>query len=472
MKIIQLVNGYSKGDGVGNVIVAFDALLKKMGYCSEIHNKTLSFSDLNNADYSGENMILYHVALTVDPLICYLKCRKVLIFHNITDPQLLLGSGLAQMRTLCSAGLYDIQDTANNFERAIVFSKYSQDILVKSGWEESKISIIPISVRLDKMTFEKDDSIYERYSDGKVNILFTGRVFPNKKQDSLIRSFKQYHDKYNENSRLLIVGNHSNSAYYDALKRLVYKLKVENDVVFTGRVSLTEYVTYYQIADVFLCMSEHEGFCIPLVEAMHYNVPIIALNRTAIPDTLSGCGVLLDCKNYETFADEINRIIQDGVRRNDILEGQNKRLKDLSPGVLETRYRKLLEMIIDFSTIPQYKSFDDNTVIGDQISVPDQIKNEQNVIYGYGAAGNRLHDKLTEIGIENIAVCDANKGGSIDGGIKIETIENALSTYRNANFIISIQDKGVIKNVVCLILDNGIQQKKIFVYDEENERVI
>ena len=75
-------------------------------------------------------------------------------------------------------------------------------------------------------------------------------------------------------------------------------------------------------------------------------------------------------------------------------------------------------------------------------------------------SGNRLHDKLTEIGIENIAVCDANKGGSIDGGIKIETIENALSTYRNANFIISIQDKGVIKNVVCLILDNGIQQKK------------
>ncbi len=472
MKIIQLVNGYSKGDGVGNVIVAFDALLKKMGYSSEIHNKTLSFSDLDNADYSGENMLLYHVALTVDPLICYLKCRKVLVFHNITDPQLLLGSGLAQMRTLCSAGLYDIQDTANYFERAIVFSKYSQDVLVKSGWEESKISIIPISVRLDKMTFEKDEAIYERYSDGKVNILFTGRVFPNKKQDSLIRSFKQYHDKYNENSRLLIVGNHSNSAYYDALQRLVYKLKLENDVVFTGRVSLAEYVTYYQLADVFLCMSEHEGFCIPLVEAMHFNVPIIALNRTAIPDTLSGCGVLLDCKNYEKFAAEINRIIQDEVYRNDVLEGQNIRVKNLSPEVLETRYRKLLGMIIGVSANPQYKAFDVNTVIGDQISVPEQIKNEQNVIYGYGAAGSRLYDKLAEIGIENITVCDANKGGSIEGGIRIEKIEDAFNIFRNANFIISIQDKEIIKNVICLTRENGIQQNRIFVYDEENERVI
>ena len=299
MKIIQLVNGYSKGDGVGNVIAAIDGLLKKIGYDTEIHNKTLSFSDLDNADYSEENMVFYHVALSVDPLICYLKCRKILIFHNITDPQLLLGSGLAQMRTACSAGLYDIQGIADYFESAIVFSKYSLNVLVKSGWDENKIKIIPIIVRLEKMSADIDEKVCESFTDGKANILFTGRVFPNKKQESLIYSFKEYYEKYNKESRLLIVGNHSNMAYYDSLKKVVRELGLEKNVIFTGRVSLSEYVTYYKVADVFLCMSEHEGFCIPLVEAMYFDIPIVALNRTAVSDTLSGCGCYWMIKTME-----------------------------------------------------------------------------------------------------------------------------------------------------------------------------
>ena len=102
MKIIQLVNGYSKGDGVGNVITAIDKLLKTNGYETEIYNQTLNLSDLEKTDFSEENIVLYHVALSVDPLVSYLKCKKILVFHNITDPELLIGAGLQQMRDWCS----------------------------------------------------------------------------------------------------------------------------------------------------------------------------------------------------------------------------------------------------------------------------------------------------------------------------------------------------------------------------------
>ena len=473
MKIIQLVNGYSKGDGVGNVIAAFDELLTRMGYIAEIHNKTLSFSDLDSADYSGENVVLYHVALSVDPLICYLKCRKIMVFHNITDPELLLGSGVKQMRELCSAGLYSIQGTAEYFERAIVFSQYSQLVLLKSGWEQSKINNIPIIVRLEKMSAEIDKDILERYKDDKVNILFTGRVFPNKKQESLIYTFKEYHEKYNKKSRLLIVGNHSNMAYFDALKRVVTELGLEEKVVFTGRVSLSEYVTYYQVADVFLCMSEHEGFCIPLVEAMHFDIPIIALNRTAIPDTLAGSGVLLKQKDFKEFAYEINKIMEDEKYRNGILEKQKNRMNELQPAILEKQYKQLLEEIINDTFItPRYKFFESSIVIGDRISVPDHLKDEINVVYGYGAAGNRLFEKLSEIGIKSIVICDANKGGISENGKVIEKPDETMKLYKEANYIISIQDKGIIKNVICMLRDNNIPQERIYVYDEINEKVI
>lgn len=473
MKIIQLINGYSKGDGVGNVVAAFDTLLRKMGFDSEIHNKTLSLSDVDSADYQKDTVLLYHVALSVDPLVCFLKCKKIMIFHNITDPRLLLGSGLNQMRTMCSAGLYDIRCIADYFDLAIVFSEYSKSILVDSGWNKDNIRCIPIIVRFEKLSTDRNQAVYKRFKDGKVNILFTGRVFPNKKQESLIYAFKEYKATYNNDSRLLIVGSHSNMAYYDALKRIVHQFGMEEDVIFTGRVSLSEYVTYYAVADVFLCMSEHEGFCIPLVEAMHFNVPIVALNRTAISDTLAGCGVLLEQKDFRVFAKEINRIITDDNHRNYVLKGQRQRMEELTPDVLEKEYIQILkECVCGNATESKYKMIESESVIGEQISIPNHFFCEKNIIYGFGSAGNRLAVKLSEIGIDVIAVCDGKKGGTEENGVKIENPRDVIDHHKDANFIISIQSKEIIKSIICMLRENGIPQEKIYLYDEINESVV
>lgn len=473
MKIIQLVNGYSKGDGVGNVVTAIDKLLQANGYETEIYNQTLNLADLDNADFSGDNIVLYHVALSVDPLVSYLKCKKILVFHNITDPELLIGAGLQQMRNWCSAGLYDVRSLAKYFEAAIVFSDYSKRTLIESGWNADTIYQMPIMVRFENLSQQWDEELVQKYSDGATNIIFTGRVFPNKKQEDIICAFSEYKKSYNNNSRLFIVGSVGNQNYFDALKMLVTKLNLEESVIFTGRAPFSQYLAYYRLADVFLCMSAHEGFCIPIVEALFFNVPIVAVNSTAIPDTLGGSGVLLDERDSKITALAINKIVSDETYRKEILLGQEKRLSNLMPKVVEKQYLDVLDKCINnsFEGI-EYKPIETNRVLSDKISIPDEIKCGENVIYGFGAAGGRLVEHLHDAQVDIVCICDQNKGGTFERNFEIISPNDAFIKYKECNYVISIQDKRIIKKVICLLLNNGITESQIYIYDEIKDEIV
>ena len=473
MKIIQLVNGYSKGDGVGNVIAAIDKLLKNRGYDTEIYNQTLNLSDIDNDDFNGNNIVLYHVALSVDPLVSYLKCKKVLVFHNITDPELLIGSGLQQMRNWCSAGLYDVRGLAQYFNSAIVFSEYSKKTLVDSGWDENLIYQIPIMVRFDNLNQPFDEAIVNKYSDGVKNIIFTGRIFPNKKQEDIIHAFSVYKKKYNNNSRLFIVGSIGNQNYYEALKKEAKDLNVEDSVVFTGRAPFSQYLAYYRVADLFLCMSAHEGFCIPIVEALFFKLPIVAINSTAIPDTLGGSGFLINNRDAEVVAEAIDQILGDNELMQSILLGEERRLAELMPEVVEELYINVLNKCIDNSDKKAfYKEMDDRRILSDKISIPDEILAGNNVVYGFGAAGGRLVNHLREASVKIVCVCDQNKGGTVERNYEIVFPIEAFTKHKDCNYIISIQDKKIIKKVMCLLLSNGIVESQIYVYDEINDVIV
>lgn len=472
MKIIQLVNGYSKGDGVGNVITAIDKLLKSKGYFTEIYNQTLCLNDLSNPELNGENIVLYHVALSVDPIVKYLKCKKVLVFHNITDPELLIGAGLQQMRILCSAGLYDVRGLSGYFESAIVFSDYSKATLIKGGWETERIYQMPIMVRFDNLSQAYDERLVEKYSDGYTNIIFTGRVFPNKKQEDIIRSFDEYKKKYNEKSRLFIVGSLSNRNYFNALKKLVIELGLANDVIFTGRVPFEQYIAYYKLANVFLCMSAHEGFCIPVVEALYFGIPIIAVNATAVPDTLGGSGLLLDNRDSNKTAEAINKVVTDKTYRKILLEGEKKRLDELMPERVENLYLQVLEKCLSNKDMPKYKDMEEGRVLSDQIALPEAFEMHSVVIYGFGASGNRLFEHLKNYGIKVEAICDQNKAGETIRQVVVISPAEAFKNFKDSYFVISIQDKRIIKTVICLMRDNGIKVENIFIFDEIKEEVM
>lgn len=205
---------------------------------------------------------------------------------------------------------------------------------------------MPIVVPFDDYRKKPSQDIIEKYKDDRHNIVFTGRVAPNKCHQDIIAAFACYKKYYDSKARLFLVGSYKEKdTYYRKLKKYVDLLGVE-DVVFTGHIKFEEILAYYHIADVFLCMSEHEGFCVPLIEAMYFGVPIIAYNCTAVPMTLGDGGILVNKKNPIETAALINRIISDPMLRDLMKENQQKRLAEFQYEKIVGMFRGYLEKFI------------------------------------------------------------------------------------------------------------------------------
>lgn len=171
---------------------------------------------------------------------------------------------------------------------------------------------------------------------------------PNKKFEDLIKSFACYQKIYGEHARLILVGSYSEEdKYYQKLKRIENELNVKN-VIFTGHIPFADILAYYKVADVFLCLSEHEGFCVPLVEAMYFNVPIIAYASSAIPDTLGESGLLLDSKEPEMVANTLNQSLTSQIKRERIQKGEKERLKSFAGN-------KIGQELLDYIKIYRHK---------------------------------------------------------------------------------------------------------------------
>jgi glycosyltransferase involved in cell wall biosynthesis len=154
-------------------------------------------------------------------------------------------------------------------------------------------------------------------------------MIPNKKIEDVIRFFHAYHRWFNPRSRLLLVGAHSGFERYVAmLQNLIDRLGA-SDVHFLGHVSNQELTAYYELADVFLCASEHEGFCVPLVESFHMGVPVLAFGATAIPATMDGAGILYHHKDPVRVAALIDQVVTDRHVADAVVDSQDRALERL-----------------------------------------------------------------------------------------------------------------------------------------------
>ena len=177
-------------------------------------------------------------------------------------------------------------------------------------------------------------------------VLFVGRIAPNKKQEDLISMLYAYRKLYNDPIRLILVGNPGGmEKYAERLQFYAEKLGIV-DIVFPGHISFNQILSYYRTADAFVSMSEHEGFCVPLVEAMYFKVPIIAYASSAIPETLGGTGILLENKDMTRAAFYLHEMLHDEELRASIIEGQNKRLKDFSYESVSATFMEQLNKFI------------------------------------------------------------------------------------------------------------------------------
>jgi glycosyltransferase involved in cell wall biosynthesis len=177
------------------------------------------------------------------------------------------------------------------------------------------------------------------------NILFVGKVAPNKAFEDLIKVFCSYYRYVNRRARLILVGARFLPRYDQVLDELVARLDLADAVVFTSRVPLRDLKAYYEAADLFLCASRHEGFCVPLLEAMYFDLPILARAETGVPYTLGQASVQFHELDYALLAEVIHLLVEDGALRRQVVANQRQRLDDFAPARVESRLREALQSV-------------------------------------------------------------------------------------------------------------------------------
>lgn len=338
MRVIQLLPTLSFGDAIGNDTLALKEAIARMGFRSEVYaeniDKRLPADSAKSVgklkDLRDDDVVLYHKSMGTDLTFRFaeMKCRRIMVYHNITPTEFFRPYS-SEAAALTEYGYEGVRYLSDKVEYCMADSGYNRGELLKMGYK-CPIDVRPILIRFEDYKQTPDEETLRKYSDGKKNLVFVGRIAPNKKQEDVIRAFYCYR-RLNPDSRLILVGSYSGMEnYFERLKKYAAALGLEDDVVFTGHIKFSEILAYYRLADAFVCMSAHEGFCVPVVEAMFFDVPVIALASSALPDTMGGSGILLPDSDPVFAAGVIDRVIRDESLRKHIIEGQRRRLEDFS----------------------------------------------------------------------------------------------------------------------------------------------
>jgi len=329
IRVHQVLATLGYGDAIGHEVLGIQRVLRAAGYESEIFVETadhrlesLTRDYRELIDFSHpDNLLFHHFSLgsRASRTAYAVPDRMALIYHNITPPEYFVGVHRTLARQ-CFRGRRELRAYTDRCEIALGDSEFNRQDLESLGF--SRTAVLPVVPDFSHLDEPADWMLARDFDDDWTNILFVGRVIANKKIEDLIRFFHAYHTFYNPRSRLLIVGAHSGfERYLASLHQLIATLGAEH-VHFIGHVSDAELVSFYEAADLFLCASEHEGFCVPLVEAFYKQVPVLAYAATAVPATMDGAGVLYTDKDPVLVATLMEAILSDARLQDRIVDAQ------------------------------------------------------------------------------------------------------------------------------------------------------
>ena len=353
--IHQLLAGFSNGDAISNEARVLRGIFRRWGRASEIfceHRRVLpelraDCRDLQaaRAAVAPDDIVILHLSIGSDANLLFpdLRGRKVIIYHNITPPAFFravneataghLERGRQQMALLAGAAEINLADSGFNARE-----------IEALGYRD--VRVLPITMDFAHLRQPPHRGILSRYQDGLTNLLFVGRCVPNKRIEDLLHAFHYYQRYVNPESRLIHVGSFAGTEPYQAMLETLKKdLHLEN-VDFLGSIPDDQLRACYQASHVFLCMSEHEGFCIPVLEAMAADVPVLAFAEAAVPETMAGAGVLFHRKRFDEVAEMLHRLAASGPLRDAVLAGQRERIRRFEARDLDAELRGLLAPVL------------------------------------------------------------------------------------------------------------------------------
>ncbi|MCJ7580915.1 MAG: glycosyltransferase family 4 protein [Candidatus Aminicenantes bacterium] len=333
MRIHQFATSLTYGDAISDEMLEIQAVLREKGFESEIF---VRFFDPRMAEFmfdyreykklsSPDNVVIFHFSIgsPVSKMVFRIPDKKIMIYHNITPYDYFLDYHRILARE-CYKGRLEIKLFADKVDLALGDSDFNRRELEDVGYPET--GVLPLLLNFSKFDKETDSVTHQIYSNGKFTLLFVGRVIPNKKFEDLIKAFFFYKKYFNKESQLILAGDYrGQERYYSALSSLVDHLGVE-DVYFTGHIEFPELAAFFKIADVYLSMSEHEGFGVPLLEAFYNRIPVVAFAAGAVEETMNLGGLLLREKDILKTAAVLDKLEKDKSFRDNVIESQLKAL--------------------------------------------------------------------------------------------------------------------------------------------------
>lgn len=334
MEVHQLATSLTYGDAISDEMVEIQKVLRQAGYRSEIFTR---FCDTRLAGLARDfreygrfslqrNVVLFHFSIgsPVSKMFFRIPDRKIMIYHNITPYEFFLDSHRLLARE-CYKGRLEIRRFVDKVDLALGDSEFNRRELETLGYRRT--GVLPILMDFSRFDQPSDPLTKQLFDGGKVTLLFVGRLIPNKKYEDLIRMFYYYKKHFNSSSRLIMAGDHrGQERYLHGLLALVDRLALP-DVHFTGHVEFPELLAYYELANVYVSLSEHEGFGVPLLEAFYKKVPVIAYAAGAVEETMNGGGILLHDKDKLRTAALIDVLINREELRRSVVAGQTRALQ-------------------------------------------------------------------------------------------------------------------------------------------------
>ena len=332
----QVLATLGYGDAIGHEVLGIQRVLQQAGAASEIFVETADRRlEHLTTDYremvgciAPDDILIHHFSIgsRASRTAYAMPGRMALVYHNITPPEYFVGIHKDLVK-LCYRGRRELTAYVDRTDVALGDSEYNRRELEALGFRAT--GVLPVVPDFTHLDLPPDTMTAAEFDDGWTNVMFVGRVIPNKKFEDVIRAFHVYRTRHNPRSRLLLVGAYSGfETYLAMLHSLVARLGTP-DVHFLGHVSNEELTALYDVADLFLCASEHEGFCVPLIEGFYKRVPVLAYASTAVPATMDGGGVLYDTKDPFEIARLMAAVIEAPDIEDAVLASQDAALARL-----------------------------------------------------------------------------------------------------------------------------------------------
>ncbi|ATB48871.1 glycosyltransferase [Corallococcus macrosporus] len=351
--IHQVLPRLAWGDAVGNQVRYLQGLLRRWGHASDIYADAWDDACKDQVrpvkdhakEAGSDSVLLVHHSFEsrLVPRIARSPGRKVLVYHNVTPARLFEGFE-RKVAAACDAARDELLALRPHVEAAFAYSRFSAEELVAAGYPN--VAVLPFAIDWAAFDTAPEAALQAELDDGMANILFVGRAVPSKKVDDVLRVFTAYQRLYQPRSRLVIAGAlHRDGPYGAYLHGLKDVLGAER-VLFLGRVSAAQLSACFATASAYLSMSRHEGFGVPLLEAMYRRVPVVAYGAAAVPETMGGAGLATLSDDPREVAQLLAVLDRNAGLRAQVIAAQRERLSALSQEAVAEQVRRALTGVL------------------------------------------------------------------------------------------------------------------------------